>query len=501
MHSTSRNLGYSLVLATILSIGALLVWTIGGAWAFTVLSQFFYASAPYDQLVFTNDGEPLVQTTEAGTNITVMRTIDGKPAERVEIQQFHGELRALRSGHQSVSTEPFQWMTHIMGFAEPSGLPVYWYAMLDTIESQHAYFVAYDAKTDERVGYLGLQGFRRDLPPLDDQFATPSETVGAYSGLFAGQTGYWAREPYAVASDPGAAVFLNGADALYRIDLAQREVTKVKIDGQIESIVTSEQPIRISADADLAKKRVVIATNKGMRELREPGNVVKKRRIIVRTPRRIDVLDDAGQILQSGALPAEVAERVLQACLTTEDKLLVVAAPDVRHDTTDIYWLAADAEPTRREQVRLGTTRTQANASWLLCLAMPSPIVDAVLFGYVMPKTLIASEQYDSYSAVLAEWLPKVLPALVALVSLSAMLAALAYRRQKQFGEPAAGAWSVFVLLLGPVGYIGYRLHRVWPVRSACRACGRATPVTLWNCSECAAEAPRPELRGIEILA
>jgi hypothetical protein len=501
MSSASRKLGFSMLLAAILSIGALLVWCVVGAWSFSVVSQFLYTSTPYDRLAITYDGEPLVETTEVGGNITIMRTLDGKLVERADVQQYYGALLPSKT-NWFTETAPFQWASHICGFVEPSGLPVYWYAMLDATEKGYAYFVAYDAKTDQRLGYLGLKGFRRDLPPLNDQFILPGGAIGLYNGLFAGQPAYGAREPYGAASDPGAAVFLNGDKALYRVDLARREVTEVKLQAEVTSIVSSEQPFRIGADPDVEPKRRVSATSNGLVETRDDGNLVKKRRVIARTADRIHVLDDAGTLLQSAAMPAEVADRVVQAYLTTDEKILVVAVSDPKHEMTDVYWLAESGEPSRHEQVRLGHSGgSLTDGGWLLSLALPSALVDTVIYGYFWPNVLVATGQSESHSQAIAALLPVAAPALTAVLAVSAVLAALAFRRQKQMGEPAAAAWAVFVLLVGPAGYIGHLLHRVWPARVACRSCGKSAPVTLGSCPSCNAEATAPTSRGIEIFA
>jgi hypothetical protein len=244
------------------------------------------------------------------------------------------------------------------------------------------------------------------------------------------------------------------------------------------------------------------ATTNGIVETRDDGNIVKKRRVIVRTADRIQVLDDAGTLLQSAALPAEVANRVLQTYLTTDEKVLVVALAEPQQEMTDIYLLTEDDAPSRHEQARLGNSGgSPTNGGWAISLALPSVLIDAAIFGYFWPDNMVARGLSDSYARAVADLLPVAAPALAAVLAVSAVFAVLAYRRQKQLGEPAAASWAVFVLLLGPAGYLGYRLHRVWPARSPCRACGKSAPVTLRVCPTCTSEAAVPQLRGIEIFA
>jgi predicted amidophosphoribosyltransferase len=57
------------------------------------------------------------------------------------------------------------------------------------------------------------------------------------------------------------------------------------------------------------------------------------------------------------------------------------------------------------------------------------------------------------------------------------------------------------VLVFGLPGYLGYRLHRRWPVRSPCPACGQNVPRDRDACAGCRAEFPPPAPKGIEVFA
>ena len=58
----------------------------------------------------------------------------------------------------------------------------------------------------------------------------------------------------------------------------------------------------------------------------------------------------------------------------------------------------------------------------------------------------------------------------------AAVLSLLCYRRQQKYSKDDSAAWVLFVLLFGLPGFIGYLLHRRWPVMERCQHCGAQTP-------------------------
>jgi hypothetical protein len=57
------------------------------------------------------------------------------------------------------------------------------------------------------------------------------------------------------------------------------------------------------------------------------------------------------------------------------------------------------------------------------------------------------------------------------------------------------------VLLFGVLAFVGFLLHRRWPVREPCPACHARSARDREACSECGAAFPAPGLKGIEIFA
>jgi len=92
-------------------------------------------------------------------------------------------------------------------------------------------------------------------------------------------------------------------------------------------------------------------------------------------------------------------------------------------------------------------------------------------------------------------------PATVVIFLLGVILAGLCYRRQQKYGLPWTGAWTVFVLLFGLPGYVGYLAHRSWPARLPCPHCGRPAPRDRPACMGCGRDFPEPALKGTEVFA
>jgi hypothetical protein len=83
---------------------------------------------------------------------------------------------------------------------------------------------------------------------------------------------------------------------------------------------------------------------------------------------------------------------------------------------------------------------------------------------------------------------------------ISIPLAMMCYRHHRRYGRVAAVAWSVYVLMTGVPGAIGYWLHRRWPPAVRCPRCELPSPCDREECLYCAAEFPLPTANGTEIL-
>ena len=115
----------------------------------------------------------------------------------------------------------------------------------------------------------------------------------------------------------------------------------------------------------------------------------------------------------------------------------------------------------------------------------------------------MARNPAQGYRAAFAAMLKQAWPSLLAVLALSSLLAAIAWRRARAFGLSRREqlVWAGFVLLFGVPAAVGFLLHRRWPVREPCPSCHLRCARDRDACAECGAPFPAPTLKGIEIFA
>jgi hypothetical protein len=132
-----------------------------------------------------------------------------------------------------------------------------------------------------------------------------------------------------------------------------------------------------------------------------------------------------------------------------------------------------------------------------LCLPVPSVLVAV--------DALMAAERPGpaDFAARLRSALRRSWPWLAAVLAVSIVLAAVAWRRGRAFGlsQRERNAWAAFVLFLGAPGFIGFLLHRRWPFREPCPHCHARVPRDRDACAACGTPFPPPAPRGTEIFA
>jgi hypothetical protein len=92
---------------------------------------------------------------------------------------------------------------------------------------------------------------------------------------------------------------------------------------------------------------------------------------------------------------------------------------------------------------------------------------------------------------------------LAAVCLISAVLAAVCYRRQVRYRASVGEriVWPLLVFLLGIPGWLGYRHGRRWLVLVPCPACQHPVPRAGELCTACDHEFPQPAASGAEIFA
>ena len=138
---------------------------------------------------------------------------------------------------------------------------------------------------------------------------------------------------------------------------------------------------------------------------------------------------------------------------------------------------------------------------WLKAGLVPSTVCYAVVLLVIMPITSFFENLSPTYSAALDYWWAAGWPALVAVCALSMVLSIYCFRRHKRVSEYGSFSWALFVFLFGVPGFIGYLLHKRWPVTEKCQHCHKVTPRDRDACLDCGTEFPLPAMKGIEVFA
>jgi hypothetical protein len=486
------NLFLAMLLATLLSAGAWVAWMILCAVTALVIAQALSDPHSRATLTLTVDGEPLLQSwATPGYIKRVIRTLAGRLIEDADSYVEQTMYRDELAGPHERLVDPVPWNYRIRGFLRSQPSPVFWYLMRPAQATGGAYFVGYDPVSRRLIGYLGLKGFASDIPAVDEQFVMSHlSTVG---GEFApNSNSTFGTEPITQPRDGSEALFVISNGSLYRIDFRRQAVRSVKLPAQVISVGTVDEPILVADDR----------------------RAISKHRVAARMEDHVAVLDFDGQILTSVTIPPELRDVSFALYDTVGDEWMAVQNQSGSWQLpTDIYWFDVEGKITRREQVDLspGLKNDPRKQAWSTATVFPMPLPLAI-GGYIFRPLSDWSESYvlasranhaerPDFRTALAQsvadsWLPFLLVCLV-----SAAAAIVCHRHQRRVGAEHAMVWALFVFLMGLPGLIGYWIHRKWPPRERCTACGDNSPRDRQQCLACAVEFPPPVLLGSEILA
>jgi hypothetical protein len=239
------------------------------------------------------------------------------------------------------------------------------------------------------------------------------------------------------------------------------------------------------------------------------GHPTKEKPILVRTTQQIHELDQQHHVLKVFTIPTEVDKRNSVQWFEI-DNGQAIAVFDRLSSTgkaasvlkQKVYRIAGDGAIQDQFELDLQTgssvQNTQADA-FGIAFVIQAP---AILF-VVDLVSVIGIDPLQSYQAALTPLLKKSGPALIAVLALSSILAVMAWRRSRAFGlsRQEQITWAVFMLLFGLPAYVGFLLHRRWPIRLPCPNCQARVPRDRVACAECGSRFPDPSLKGIEIFA
>jgi hypothetical protein len=497
-------------LATVLAVGFGVAYAILGAWCYAIWEGFHPEGSVSESVVVQADGttttREIVVDDPRGNESLVVRE-DGTPLiEHNSYRRGYEKktFRTLRGAEVTIPDNepwckgaglgrPHEWPfmfplnadSRVVRFFDYRSDPTVWYFIHDGVRDGHGYFVGYDSKSKNCVGYFGREGFRPDPPPKEAFFPMDGlRMANQAAGFF--PLGQEANSYYYVPESdardmPDWKLHMISADRLLEIDLRNRSVTTMM------------------QSADLISLDMIYPAW-------SPKANLRHRFLVVRTSDRLLLFNAAGKQERSYVIPAELRGGFIIFYDLGNKTALVTRTRTLRDHTKreDLCWIDPAGKVLRRHEFCPAQNSKPFNErrnAWKVAPICPAPIAMALVATVGGPLDHLDAGAEPNYRSALRRSLSAQWPILLAVSALSAVLAGFCYRRQKRFAQPWTGVWVVAVFLGGLPGFVGYRFHRHWPTLEKCPACGRSVPRDREACSACRAEFPLPELKGTEVFA
>lgn len=376
--------------------------------------------------------------------------------------------------------ESWEWRLRRFPDAQES---VAWYFICDGKRHGKAYFVAYDLRESQRVGYIGTAGFRaEELPPeeyfpfngsdrgIEYRLMIPVRTYGSFLPINSG-VNHGPRFPT-------RKIYVRGDnDTIYQVDLNARNV----------HVAFTGSPIYAA----------------GLLTRYESPSSAGRSFLVVRTEDAVLEFDGQNKLVRRFSIPKDLRKRGFSWFETPSGEIITLADLEWEFSTSQVLlqvsWYDSAGQLLRQDQAWfrrqfptderffMAFTLTPAIANWVG--------LDPLNIRYV--------ENWSEYRRELSNRLKVLWPALVFVHFAAAALAVLAYRRLVRYATSRTEriVWPLFVVVFGLPGWIGFRFVRKWPMLEPCPTCAAIVPRDRIPCARCAADFPLPVLKGTEVFA
>ena len=491
-----------MLLATVLAAGFAVVIAMAMAWCLEVVGGLFQPQRTREQYVVRNDGTPLIESYKGyDYDNRTYRTLEGEAISDVLNLRMRMLGGAGLAGPEDVRGRfhGLMWGQRVIVFDDPGRPIIHWYFVHDGRLHGAAYFAGYDSQSKLCVGYMGTQGYRPHIPPPDEWFSIDGRLVeahavqGGVSSYRYGITSFYSSAVFGLMeSSPDTrpnpwSIDLLTDDGLVTCNFRERKTYMVVPAGDLSGFGYSTR-----------------AWAPGDTHAREPG-FFRLHDVAIRTPSQVVVLDPQSGERRIYSIPPELAqtrftfyERADGTALATTRRLGQRAIEErlVEFDAAGKVLFRHALAPQPYDWSQQTGSRT-----WYGALLVPEPLVGAYRLSTDLPFQYLRTGEAATYADALVKASREAIPAAIVVVVVSAVLAVLAFRRQRIYRLPRATVWAVFVFLGGVPGFLAYRFHRHWPVREACPSCGTWVPRDREACAECGTDFPRPAPKGIEVSA
>jgi hypothetical protein len=443
--------------------------------------------AAQEYVQVAGDGTPLIEVSDRQTLRPQHLTLQREPYKGSEPSDW---LTAAQIASPEVS--PLEGPPLILSFSDGQPAPTAWYFVAGSETSSTGFFTGYDFNSRRRVGYLGRNGFQKSEPVADEAFGV--KQTKSMHNLFLAPLSWGAARVVVQLSDqaragkiPGWVCHLVSDDRLIRIDFRKRTVETLFQAKGMASVAIATRP---KSDNPAA-----------VRDPQAPQDDY----LAVRAQDTLTLLDASGRVQTTYRLPPELHNRMFQFYLAANKAVAMFWNQSAWFESTgeNVIEFARDGSVSQKA-LNVATVRRSSNTlldKALIGVIVPEPILPLAIVLVVGPLLPMEGRETASYSAAVSKMFAEFWPMLLVTVVLGFLSVWLYRRHAVRFGMRPHPAWMAFVFLAGPLGYVGYRLHRSWPVRIACSFCRAETPRDRFDCISCGKEFPVPEPNGLEIFA
>jgi hypothetical protein len=166
-----------------------------------------------------------------------------------------------------------------------------------------------------------------------------------------------------------------------------------------------------------------------------------------------------------------------------------------------VYRISADGTIAERAELPLQSGMLKwhkQHSATLFRWALPLP----GFLPLIEPFMVMFIDQEPNYTSAAQSMVRNSWLSLTGIMVLSSLLAVATWHRSRAFvlSTPEQVMWVLFVFLFGLPGYIGYLLHRRWPLRQECPHCRVRVPWNRSACAACRRQFPAPASKGIEVF-
>jgi hypothetical protein len=489
---TRNGILHPLALAGVLAVGFGAVWGMVGEWVAEIVMYAAGGERQLERLSFLNDGTAWVEVEELGERRDRhYRDLDGNPvpAPRTEKVGWLRDrmLRAQPAVPASIGAPA--WDDRVRSFVDGRSPATFWYLISDGQPGGTSYFVGYDSRSNVRVGYLGTAGFRETVPPADELFPCGGPVSGPRSCVLNSQDNF---APTAHPRPDTAGQAPHGS-------LSTWDVYVLGHDGKLYHADLHARKVHVVLDGPAIRWATVVLGH------HDPATGTPHH-VAVRTDDAVLVLDECGGLLSRYPIPEPLRAKDLAFGETWAGEAIMHwhSGSDAQLDEEidhRVFWVTPDGR-FREAAVTLPGFNARLGQA-VAPLAVPSPLLLAALLVYERAPSLLEEGRAATYGEAVVGVIAEYWPSLVAAEVLAAGFALLCHRRQVRYGASGAGrlAWPLFVLVFGLPGWVAFRFGQAWPVLEPCPACGAAAPRDREGCASCAADFPRPALKGTEVYA